>query len=568
MLLFALLLPGLSTAQSDDMQHRKDSLRNAIAIAQGYDRLTTYKQLMDIYFLESATDNLKMDTLLAICQDLEAEALRQREYDFQGYAMQIRMSAHKNRKEFAQVRNLAPDYLVYLAKYEVWTRYYAIYRNYIESYLEMGEYNKAIEEAQRMYSEAQQRGHDAGKGESLHVMAFIYSKMNRLEEEERYTKECIEVIKKVDDVENLREMAYFRLCYVLTRLGRFEEALLQASEYEKIIIRNDEHLGAKRTPSWINLWRIYMFSYARIKDFDQVELYCNKIDSICTPAMILYDLYSMRAQIFHNRKQYDQALEMVDKAFEVNAGNPFQIHENIEIKLQILCAMRESEDIHELMKRWATLNDSIRNSEFNAKLDELRTVYEVDKITEEKVRNLHYFLFALGGCLLLAITLTIWISYSRMVVRKNRGLYQKIKELDRFTDGKEGMHSVSTTEKATEAVNPQQCKLVNRLHEYLLLNKNYLNPEMEREWLVSELATNKTYLFEAVKAVTGKSLQDYINYFRLEEARRLFDHHTDFKIEVLAEKCGFVSYRSFYRAFRDQFKMNPTEYRKIANRNK
>jgi len=314
-----------------------------------------------------------------------------------------------------------------------------------------------------------------------------------------------------------------------------------------------------------------MMLYAGLEDFDKLEIYCNKMDSIGIPSLLQYEVYGMRARIYHHRKQYREALEMVNKATEGASGIPYQVHRNTTLKLEILCAIRESEDILELHQQTVAQQDSIRNIEVSAKLDELRTVYEVDKISAEKLRNRNYFLFALGGCVLLAITLGIWIFYSRTIVRKNKGLYSQIKEQDRLTeeleamrklhDRSDAMHYVSTTG------NQQQRQLVDRLHEYLLLNKNFLNPEIERDELVSKLATNKTYLFDAVKTVTGKSLQEFINALRLEEVRRLFDNHSELNIEVIAADCGFNTYQTFYRLFKKRYKLSPAEYAKLAKSN-
>jgi transcriptional regulator GlxA family with amidase domain len=67
-----------------------------------------------------------------------------------------------------------------------------------------------------------------------------------------------------------------------------------------------------------------------------------------------------------------------------------------------------------------------------------------------------------------------------------------------------------------------------------------------------------------IKAVTDKSLQEYINYLRLEEARRLLDSATHLTLEAIAVECGFNSYSTFYRLFREQYQITPASYRKLA----
>ncbi|GHT75994.1 hypothetical protein AGMMS50262_13000 [Bacteroidia bacterium] len=62
-------------------------------------------------------------------------------------------------------------------------------------------------------------------------------------------------------------------------------------------------------------------------------------------------------------------------------------------------------------------------------LEEMRTKYETDKHIAETQRNRNYFLFVLGGCILLALALGINIYYSRKIARKNRIMAGQIKEL-------------------------------------------------------------------------------------------------------------------------------------------
>jgi AraC-like DNA-binding protein len=107
---------------------------------------------------------------------------------------------------------------------------------------------------------------------------------------------------------------------------------------------------------------------------------------------------------------------------------------------------------------------------------------------------------------------------------------------------------------------PQQ-DLVFRLQNYLQTNLNFANPDIDIDNLISELATNRTYLFEAVKSVTGKTPQEYINTLRLEQAKQLLDT-TDKPIAMIAEHCGYNSQQTFHRRFKERFGISPAEYRR------
>jgi AraC-like DNA-binding protein len=121
-------------------------------------------------------------------------------------------------------------------------------------------------------------------------------------------------------------------------------------------------------------------------------------------------------------------------------------------------------------------------------------------------------------------------------------------------------------ETMTKSGTRQQQQLVSRLREHLHKERNFSKIDIDIQNLVSEMATSRTPLFEAIKAVTGKTPMEFINHIRLEEAKRLLDH-SDHTIETIATECGFQTPSTFYRQFRDRYRITPAEYRKSAKNN-
>jgi len=151
-----------------------------------------------------------------------------------------------------------------------------------------------------------------------------------------------------------------------------------------------------------------------------------------------------------------------------------------------------------------------------------------------------------------------------MLTEELQAIKRQYEQLTQSTE-RQRLENASANEAAlTLPGNEQQRKLVSKLNNYLLSNNNFTNPDIERDSLISELATNKTYLYDAIKIVTGKTLQEYINSFRLEEARRLLDSRSEYTILSIASACGFNSYRTFQRLFRKKYRLSPGEYSKLA----
>ncbi|MCL2133860.1 MAG: AraC family transcriptional regulator [Bacteroidales bacterium] len=175
------------------------------------------------------------------------------------------------------------------------------------------------------------------------------------------------------------------------------------------------------------------------------------------------------------------------------------------------------------------------------------------------------------AALVLIVWLVVWSR--RRIAEKNRGLYLQIKEQDSLAEELKQLRLRETLVETQYIVslppqngNTKQQQLVAQLHEYLVSDKNFAKIDIDHREIAAALATNKTYLFEAVKSITGKTLQEYINYLRLDEAKKMLDAHSKFTMEAIAMECGFNTYRTFYRLFKEKYKLTPTEYGKLAKK--
>ncbi len=91
-----------------------------------------------------------------------------------------------------------------------------------------------------------------------------------------------------------------------------------------------------------------------------------------------------------------------------------------------------------------------------------------------------------------------------------------------------------------------------QISKHLQANKPYLDPEYDIQNLASKLGYSKHHIMKLIKIHTQLSFRDYVNQFRIEEAKKRLGSplSKQFTIEHIANESGFASQATFYRVFK------------------
>lgn len=106
--------------------------------------------------------------------------------------------------------------------------------------------------------------------------------------------------------------------------------------------------------------------------------------------------------------------------------------------------------------------------------------------------------------------------------------------------------------------------MLRRLLEYFQNEKPYLDPELSLDALARRLAIPSKHLSQIINEQLGRNFNDWINAWRVEEAkRRLKDERSaHLSIVAIAEAAGFRSKSTFNTAFRKETSTTPSAYRR------
>ncbi len=105
-------------------------------------------------------------------------------------------------------------------------------------------------------------------------------------------------------------------------------------------------------------------------------------------------------------------------------------------------------------------------------------------------------------------------------------------------------------------------KLYRGLLHSMKTQKYYLDPELTLGSLAERVDIPRNHLSEIINKHSGCNFYDFVNKFRVEEARRIISEESEEKMISVAFKSGFNSKNTFNRTFSKYLATSPSNYRK------
>lgn len=106
-------------------------------------------------------------------------------------------------------------------------------------------------------------------------------------------------------------------------------------------------------------------------------------------------------------------------------------------------------------------------------------------------------------------------------------------------------------------------ELAEKITEMIESERLYLDPELSLKHLADKLEIHKNYVSYVINASFKVNFYNFINKYRIEEAKRLLsdDQYDHWSVEGIAKSCGFKSRNVFYPIFKKSVGMTPKEFK-------
>lgn len=231
------------------------------------------------------------------------------------------------------------------------------------------------------------------------------------------------------------------------------------------------------------------------------------------------------------------------------------------------------------------LNNTLRKEEVSLRLNELKSIYEIEK-KNLTIKNQTSELLAAQqssriNVLIISILSLLLITLLAFRIREGfykRLLYRKEKETDlqmevmrsrldgtRSKGEKPQQQTTALPEDLEEPISPEKSRqLFIQIMDIVEQEKLYLSHELDQKYIIKRLNTNKRYVYEAIRVHGDHNFKGLLNRLRINEAKRIIQERLRAKEAVnLPEvylSSGFNSKTSFYRTFKSITGLPPGDY--------
>ena len=269
------------------------------------------------------------------------------------------------------------------------------------------------------------------------------------------------------------------------------------------------------------------------------------------------------SQFYLQKKQSDSALYFAEKEVPL-----LSVSKNDRLKkeayknlAQIYYSLHNTEKYKLYNQKFLGLNDSIYELDRETRVI-LANRAEIETPENQSSNMMKWIVVALG----FSVVVLIVIYAYHLKVKKEYAHFQKImKSIDEKEDFR-----ITEVQPVEEVVVQHQYSISEKT-EQLLLEKlkrfeeseKYINPKVSLQFLAKHLDTNTKYLSEIINTTKGQNFNNYINDLRIKYILKKLKSeikYQNYKVESLAEECGFNSRNTFTLAFKNSVGMSPAKF--------
>ena len=364
---------------------------------------------------------------------------------------------------------------------------------------------------------------------------------------------------KDDYLIRFAKLSVSRMEYVC---GNYEESLKYAqdaleatpdSPYPLVMMAKNLMALDKGEQAMYYLNQIIDNDHGQFKTLTMVEAYCLNAEYLC-----LQGLYEESLASWDKAAALSEELKDMNFIMTIYAG-----------KADVYGKMGMPQMKTEWEGRCKAVSDTVFNIE-NERAYGLLMLRYANSVNEINVQKMNREIEKRNRRIwALVVILIAILAFSFIFVHERNKRYKALAD-KYYQDYQDELMKVkmSKTAQAASAESDRNAKLYEAMTRLMEDQQVWRDSDLSRDSLAVMLGTNTSYLTAMMSSCVGKTFNDYVNGFRIDEAIRLLSREGDeTPAKEIAEQSGFNNLSTFYRVFQKTTGFPPSFYRKeIQNR--
>lgn len=543
-----------------------DSIRIRLPHLHGKEKL---KAMRNICVIAIGNDDHRQVNYI---REFVAEAARMNSAKDEAYGRHRMLCYYYNYDKSDSLKLQLKPNLERLVQLNEMGRYYDSWSLLVEHYFYTDKLMDALAECRRLFADARRRKSNYGYAVANNLAGLIYD-ANRSEKNAFYHfSMAIGYAKKVDDNNLLLRLIYSNFCDALYNAEKYDSLWTIASDWKRLL----DQQSYKFKHNHIDLAGLF---------FDIA--YCNlslaeakmEMGDLQTAATLLktvgkdFDRHTIRVRtaFLHDMARYWQLSKDCDKALAYSK-KAYILSKDIDDRIgmlsqkehyaHILLEAGRYEESSRLFSEIIEANDTLYASNMQRQLAGMSVYFRMHDMEEAQKRSRGHVYLMLGLLVLLALVVGFYLWYTYKLRKKEKVLF---KTINRFKLSERlnltYLESIPKDKlKDDETLYLNLCRVMDH-------DKPYLNPDFSRDTMASMLATNRTYIGDAIrKYASGLTIQQFITRYRLRYAASLLVGRPDMSVNDVGMASGFNSRVTFIRLFREFFGVTPAVFRESSDK--
>ena len=316
-------------------------------------------------------------------------------------------------KNFSMTEKQAEEALIQMEWFrnnQQWDNYYRSWQLRSNALSAMGKLQLALQETQRMLSDAKERNNKLGHAMAYKQIGVIYLNMKQTEPAVDALQHYAELMKDEEsDISSLSNI-YYRMAKAYDYDEAYDKELQVTNDWKRFL---REKVGLRTDPEareCYNAWYLAKAAaYIGLKQFENAQ---EALDSasyhahLINTSLSLHHTYKMQARYYLARGDAANALLYTDSVRLVT--NEKDDHTS-EIRAQALMMLGMGSEAAEIYQRLYHEKDSVFGRDARQHLDELNTLFQIDELkTEQQRTKFRYTLIAASSIVLALVVLLIF----------------------------------------------------------------------------------------------------------------------------------------------------------------